>query len=725
MPGIIEGFTYDIFISYRQKDNKGDKWVSEFVEALRTELESTFKEEVSVYFDINPHDGLLETHDVNASLREKLKCLVFIPIISRTYCDPKSFAWEHEFKAFVEQASKDQYGLKVKLPNGNIAGRVLPVQIHELDADDKKQIENVLGGFLRGIEFIYKEPGVNRPLLADEDHPDSNLNKTFYRNQINKVANSIKEIISGLSNTDRETNKINKEYNGLIPVLKKKLNTKIIAIILAILVIILSGIFFFPKLFKSGEVIEKSIAVLPFDNWNSDIEFLHLGEAIADEIILELQYINDFDRVLSRSSTMQYRENRPSIPEIAEKLGVNYIMEGSIQRQKEQVTIRVQVIRAKQEDHVWGHEYRGRWEDIFSIQEDIAKNVSKELKIALTPSEIKQIEKKPTKNSEAYNLYLLGKVYLNKHSQESLKESVRYFNSVIRLDTTFASAYVGLAQAYQFLVRYSWMPRDEGQKYAKEAIKKAIELDDSLGEAHAILGLIMIVFDFDIYGPEKEFRKAISLSPNSAEVYSSYAQYLRWLGRYDEGLKIALRAAELDPLTPLTSIWPGMFYTLSGRYDESIGYCKKLLAVDSNFVYTYAYLAMDYAFKGSFSDAIYYANETMRRMGKDLSMYHLLGWVYAESGDTVKARTILNQVEELNFNNTIDPVYIAGLYVALGQNNKAFEFLNKAFEMRSGQVIYLRAYADSYFKDIKTDPRYILLLKKIGFKVDQPENRLP
>jgi hypothetical protein len=140
MPSIIEGYNYDVFISYRQKDNKYDGWVTEFVDNLKGELESTFKEEISVYFDINPHDGLLETHDVDESLKEKLKCLVFIPIISRTYCDPKSYAWEHEFKAFVEQASKDQYGLKVKLPGGNVANRVLPVQIHELDAEDRKMV---------------------------------------------------------------------------------------------------------------------------------------------------------------------------------------------------------------------------------------------------------------------------------------------------------------------------------------------------------------------------------------------------------------------------------------------------------------------------------------------------------------------------------------------------------------------------------------------------------
>src|SRR4030065_2790919 len=150
MASIIENYTYDIFISYRQKDNKGDRWVIEFVETLMTELESTFKEEVSVYFDINPHDGLLETHDVNASLRDKLKCLVFIPIISRTYCDSKSFAWEHEFKAFVEQASGDQFGLKVKLPNGNVANRVLPVQIHDIEESDMKLCESITGRFLRG-----------------------------------------------------------------------------------------------------------------------------------------------------------------------------------------------------------------------------------------------------------------------------------------------------------------------------------------------------------------------------------------------------------------------------------------------------------------------------------------------------------------------------------------------------------------------------------------------
>ena len=207
MTSIIPGYEYDIFISYRQKDNRYDGWVTEFADNLKRELEATFKEEISVYFDLNPHDGLLENHDVDESLKEKLKCLIFIPVISQTYCDPKSFAWEHEFKAFITAASKDKYGLKIKLLNGNVATRVLPVKIHDLDADDVKLCESCLGVALRGVEFIYKSPGVNRPLRIREDKLQDNLNKTIYRDQINKVANAVKEIFSGIRTGEELTEK--------------------------------------------------------------------------------------------------------------------------------------------------------------------------------------------------------------------------------------------------------------------------------------------------------------------------------------------------------------------------------------------------------------------------------------------------------------------------------------------------------------------------------------
>ncbi len=198
MPSILQNFEYDIFISYRHNDNRSG-WVTEFVKALQEELAATIKEPVSVYFDSNPHDGLLETHNVDKSLEGKLKCLIFIPILSQTYCDPKSFAWQHEFVVFNKLAKEDQFGRDIKLSNGNVASRILPIKIHDLDVEDKATIEYEIGGALRTVEFIYKTAGVNRP-LAPSDNPEKSINKTFYRDQINKVANGVKEILVGLKN---------------------------------------------------------------------------------------------------------------------------------------------------------------------------------------------------------------------------------------------------------------------------------------------------------------------------------------------------------------------------------------------------------------------------------------------------------------------------------------------------------------------------------------------
>ena len=196
MPSLIQGFEYDIFISYRHKDNKYDGWVSDFVANLKKELDATFKEEISVYFDENPHDGLLETHNVDKSLEGKLKCLIFIPIISQTYCDPKSFAWQHEFLVFNKIAKEDQFGREVKLSNGNVASRILPVRIHDIDAEDKTLIENELGP-LRSVDFILKSAGINRPLTSKDDEVRRH-GQILYRDQINKVANALKEIVTGL-----------------------------------------------------------------------------------------------------------------------------------------------------------------------------------------------------------------------------------------------------------------------------------------------------------------------------------------------------------------------------------------------------------------------------------------------------------------------------------------------------------------------------------------------
>ncbi|MGE5428063.1 MAG: tetratricopeptide repeat protein [Methylococcaceae bacterium] len=256
MSGIIPKYEYDIFISYRQKDNKYDGWVTEFVQNLRRELGATFKEDIKIYFDENPADGLLEIYNVDKSLEAKLKCLIFIPVISRTYCDPKSFAWRNEFVAFNKLAKDDSIGRDLKLSNGNVISRILPVKIHEIGAEDKALINSEINGELRSIEFIYREPGVNRPLKPSDNRYD-NLNKTDYRNQINKTANAIEEIIGSLkmgrfSNPDHNAVKM-KRLKGKKVFLKNPRSKSgifvvfVSIIILAGLVLLLKGFFLSPQ----------------------------------------------------------------------------------------------------------------------------------------------------------------------------------------------------------------------------------------------------------------------------------------------------------------------------------------------------------------------------------------------------------------------------------------------------------------------------------------------
>src|ERR1035437_4878890 len=406
MPSLITGYEYDIFISYRQKDNKHDRWVTEFIKNLKGELESTFKEDISVYFDINPHDGLLETHDVDASIKEKLKCLVFVPIISQTYCDPKSYAWQSEFVAFNKIAKEDQFGRDIRLIGGNVASRILPVKIHDLDLEDKTLLENELGRVLRGIEFIFKSSGVNRP-LKPSDNPDKNLNKTYYPDQINKVANAVKEIITAIKKPNQQERGISKEVSKPKPEIPKKLKPKIIIASLLVLVLLALGYFYIPKLSKNSDSVEKTIAVLPFQNLSNDTVQSPFCDGFMQDIINNLQKVKIFT-VRPRTSSYQYKDTKKSTAIIGKELNVNYLVVGSVEHEGNNLKIWVSLIDAKADKQMWSKDYPGEMNQLFSVQSEIAKKIASELKAELTPEEIKKIEKRPTENPEAYNYFLQG-----------------------------------------------------------------------------------------------------------------------------------------------------------------------------------------------------------------------------------------------------------------------------------------------------------------------------
>jgi TolB-like protein len=630
MSSIIEEYNYDIFISYRQKDNKGDRWVSEFVEALKTELESTFKEEISVYFDINPHDGLLETHDVDASLKDKLKCLVFIPIISRTYCDPKSYAWEHEFKTFVNQASRDQYGLKIKLSNGNVASRILPVRIYDLDTSDIKLCESILESGLRGIEFIYKEPGVNRPLRVNEENPHENLNHTIYRNQVNKVANAIKEIITAIEPQEQKHEVVLEEVIKPVSTLRKNQKITIFAGSVIALVLIILGLFFIPKLFKSEKQIEKSIAVLPFKLLSDEPDKQYLADGMMEAITLHLSKIKDL-RVMSRTSVEQYRGTTKTIHAIGQELDVDYLIEGSFQKFGDNTRLIVQLIKTSEESHVWANEYNSKWRDVFSLQSEVAQRIASELMVVLTPEEIEKMAEKPTENLEAYQAYLRGSYYAGQphFSIQDWTQALQNYQDAVEIDTTFALAYGELARAHARLIFLRQDLSELRFEKANQAAAKALRLGSDQPRVHLALGYYYLY----AYRDEDQALKHLEIAekglPNDVEILVEKAAIIVTKGQWEEYIHLLEKAQQVSPhdASILTDLAEG--YWVTRRFRNTIDACDQAISLSPNSLWPYLFKAFGYwSWKGPCRES----RDALKHIGNTHEWY-LFSWWFQETGE--------------------------------------------------------------------------------------------
>jgi tetratricopeptide (TPR) repeat protein len=593
MASLIEGYSYDVFVSYRQKDNKYDGWVTEFVDNLKKELEATFKEEINVYFDINPHDGLLETHDVDASLIEKLNCLVFIPIISRTYCDLRSFAWEHEFKTFVGKTAEDNFGLKIKLPNGNVTSRVLPIIIHELDAADIKLCESLLGGVLRGIEFIYRSAGVNRPLRSKEEKPHENLNNTLYRDQINKVANSIKEIIHGLSSEQniKIKHEIHDKVSSSIPKDKtlelkqnfiRKGKIRIIYLIIFVVLIILPGIFILLNIHKndaseklsfSGEKI--SVAVMPFKNvsadttkdiWQDLIQY-NLSSTLSETEFLEVRQVEFINNLIKTRAISDYASLTSSDANtIAKKLEADIFIEGSVGQTGSIFRLDAQVIDTK----------TGMVIKPFRIDTHIAKEVdlyiidslSKMIREFIVVSELKK-EASPTNlvygastnSPEAFRLYTLGKSAFEKKDYSLAR---KYLSKALSIDPNYFYSSVLIIYSYantnffiqakeltrELYTRRNLLPLDQ-QIYldylyahyfetpfeAIKLLKQLVEIDNQVPNYYYLLGIN--------YGSISQYDKAISGFKDALKIYDKWGSKPWWIDNYTELCGVLLKTGQL------------------------------------------------------------------------------------------------------------------------------------------------------------------------------------
>lgn len=602
MSSIIQGYEYDIFISYRQKDNKGDRWVSEFVDDLKEELESTFKEEISVYFDINPHDGLLETHDVDASLKEKLKCFVFIPIISRTYCDPKSFAWEHEFKAFIEQASQDQFGLKVKLPSGNVASRVLPVRIHDLDVADIKLCESVLGGVIRGIEFVYKEVGVNRP-LTPEDDVNKNLNNTRYRNQINKTANAIREIISGSKSEPEEIIKDKTQYQEYRegvktddvrnePVAAKRFSHRSIRrlVIMVLVTLCVIGAFAVYKFFIQTNA-KKTIAVIPYTYPRNDYKLAEYGIGAMDAIITKLREVKSLS-VRHRVSSIQYLDTKKTLEELRNELKVNYLVEISIRKITDHLKMGVVLRETKGSKQLWGDQYEIDEENLMPLFSEITQIIARNLNVHFSTEEIKNIETNLTKNPLAYRNYLTGNARLfsamgNKFVDSlSFVSAINMYDKAIESDPDFAIAYSRRAIARSWGIHTGQLNSTHIEKCWID-VSDALRIDKDLTDAQIALGFYYYYCKKDYLNALLSFQTASIKDPENYQPLFYMALVYRNMGDWEKSQDLINRVTAFNPQEPLFLTNIGLSYSYLHKYDSALIYHQKAIDVDPGWSASY------------------------------------------------------------------------------------------------------------------------------------------
>ena len=544
MASLFPELENDVFISYRQNDNKYDGWVTEFVQNLNKELEATVKHKITVYFDENPKDGLLETHDVDKSLANKLRSLIFIPILSQTYCDTKSFAWQHEFLAFNKLSRDDQYGSELILQNGNVARRILPVRIHDLDPGDLKLLQDELGGPLRAIDFFFREPGVNRP-LKPEDNEEKNLNKINYRNQVNKVANSIKDIIYSLLNPTRQ---------GTTPA---------------------------PGEFYPGTVLShKSIAVLPFVNMSNDPEQEYFSDGISEEIINMLVQVPEL-KVAGRTSSFSFKNKNEDLRFVGEKLNVSTILEGSVRKSGNRVRITAQFIEASTGFHLWSQKFDRELNDIFRIQDEIATSIVQSLQITLSGKKNGLKERHQTQNVEAYQLYLKGMAFFYKRGLHMF-DGLRSFEEALAIDPDYALALVGVADSYTMLCLHSFISPEEALPRATKAAKQALELEPDLAEAHNAVAIIANLFEFNWQKAESEYIKALELKPSYIQARCWYAFFFLQYVRQDskEALRNARLAIEYDQLSSYAQSMLCAVASFNQMHDEAIEAGKKAIEFD-------------------------------------------------------------------------------------------------------------------------------------------------
>ncbi|MFQ5664685.1 MAG: tetratricopeptide repeat protein, partial [Terriglobia bacterium] len=461
----------------------------------------------------------------------------------------------------------------------------------------------------------------------------------------------------------------------------------------------------------------QSLAVLPLKNLSGDPEQEYFADGMTDALIANLQKIQAL-RVISRTSVMSYKGVDKPLPQIARDLDVDGIIEGSVLRVGNRVRITIQLFHGPTEQNLWGERYERDLVDVLVLQSEVAQAIVREVEIQLTAQEEAQLASTRPVDPEAYEAYLKGRYEWNSRSAEGLNRAIGYFQQAIQQDSTYAQAYAGLADCYLVLAGQAELPPEEAYTQAKAAAARALEIDDTLAEAHTSLALIHMLH-FDWVKAEEAFLRALERNPNYATAHHWYALYLSAMGRSAEALAHVRRARALDPVSPIISSNVAWCLYLARQYDQAIEAARRTIQDHPNFDAAHGYLGQAYLEKGMYEEAIVELKHALDLSGGGNIFLGEIGNAYAVAGRRTQARQMLAELTQRARERYVSPYDIALVHIGLGENERAFELLNQAVQERSSRFVNLKVHPR--LDTLKSDPRFEQLLRRMDFPQPQTQ----
>jgi TolB-like protein/Tfp pilus assembly protein PilF len=453
---------------------------------------------------------------------------------------------------------------------------------------------------------------------------------------------------------------------------------------------------------------------LPFVNANADPNSEYLSDGITESLINSLSQLPNL-KVMSRDSVFRYKGKETNAQTVGHELGVHAILKGRVTQRGDSLNISAELINARDSSHLWGQQYDRKLANMVALREEIAREMASALRMRLTGAEEKRLTKSYTANPEAYQDYLKGRFWWNKSTEEGFNKGIEYFQQAIAKDPSYALAYSGLSDCYSSLAEFGAIPAKEGYLRAKEAALKGLELDDTLAEAHGSLALIKSSYDWDWSGADKEIRRAIELNPSYADAHRLHAEVLWQIGRLDDAIAETKLTLELDPLSLDTNNDLGLEFFLARQYDQAIEQEGKVLELDPNYVVAYYFRGVAYLKKSMYKEGMREFEKGVAISPGDMIALTGLGYGYAVTGRRAQAQKVLDKLKELSKQQYVSAVWRAKIYAGLAEKDKAFEWLEKAYEDHSiVSVGYIKT--NPMFDPLRSDPRYADLLRRTNLQ---------